>query len=104
MPRPLKVIGMMVAAMPDEHKALGLRSHNQQVRAVAAVRSMAEFGRLTGVSYNHLKDYAAETWNARDIERALAHPGKLVLSATVPSEVEHKDAPAYIVREPGGAA
>ena len=49
--------------------------NGKQVMIMAAVRSRAEFSRITGISAHCLKDYSSETGNADDIEAAMAKPG-----------------------------
>ena len=49
--------------------------YGQQVDVIAAVKSLAEFSRISGLSLHYLRSYSSETHNARQIETAMGKPG-----------------------------
>ena len=49
----------------------------RQTDFVAAVKSMAEFSRISGLTMGYLRNYSAETGSAEQIEAAMSKPGTI---------------------------
>lgn len=51
--------------------------HGKQIRVIAAVKSQAEFSRLTRFTRGYIRDYCCETGNKLELEVANSRPGVL---------------------------
>lgn len=83
MPRELIVYGGTSFLRKDEDKApefaafLTKNYWQAQTRVIVAARSKAEAARLLGFTPGHAKNYMGATGNTRELEIALAEPGKV---------------------------